>query len=222
MRGALAFGSLAMLAMAVPVLAQSAPQPAPAQSAAPAPSGPDFLTRPFGAMRPLSSGIRLSGAPVQGALLRGTAPKGVTALDLDGVKVPVAPDGAFLLGFNRDAPHLGVLTVTFADGQVVTEPLTVEPRAWRREFVAVAARGGVPSEAFMARRKPELEMIEAARARQSDSAGWRQQFIWPATGRVSSRLRPTARSCSASTATRRHRDEFSPRRRRSRSKATCS
>lgn len=185
MRGALAFAGVLVLAAAAPLLAQVQPSSAPAQSAAPAPSGPDFLTRPFGAMRPLPSGIKLSGAPIQGALLRGTAPRGVTALDLDGVMVPVAPDGAFLLGFNRDAPPLGVLTVTFADGQVVTEPLTVEPRAWRREFVAVAARGGVPSEAFMARRKPELEMIAAARARQSDSAGWRQQFIWPATGRVS-------------------------------------
>lgn len=185
MRGALTFAGVLVLAAAAPLLAQVQPSSAPAQSAAPASSGPDFLTRPFGAMRPLPSGIKLSGAPIQGALLRGTAPRGVTALDLDGVKVPVAPDGAFLLGFNRDAPPLGVLTVTFADGQVVTEPLTVEPRAWRREFVAVAARGGVPSEAFMARRKPELEMIEAARARQSDSAGWRQQFIWPAKGRVS-------------------------------------
>lgn len=185
MRGALTFAGVLVLAAAAQLLAQVQPSSARAQSAAPAPSSPDFLTRPFGAMRPLPSGIKLSGAPIQGALLRGTAPRGVTALDLDGVKVPVAPDGAFLLGFNRDAPPLGVLTVTFADGQVVTEPLTVEPRAWRREFVAVAARGGVPSEAFMARRKPELEMIAAARARQSDSAGWRQQFIWPATGRVS-------------------------------------
>jgi murein DD-endopeptidase MepM/ murein hydrolase activator NlpD len=148
-------------------------------------TGPDFLARPFGAVRPLSSGIRLSGLPVQGALLRGTVPSGVVALDLDGVEVPVAEDGQFLLGFNRDAPALGVLTVRFADGEVVTEPLSVEPRSWRREFIAVAARGGVPSEAFMARRRPELEMIAAARLRTSDSAGWRQPFIWPASGRIS-------------------------------------
>lgn len=185
MRGALTFAGVFVLATAAPLPAQTQSSSAPAQSVAPAPNGPDFLTRPFGAMRPLASGIRLSGAPVQGALLRGTAPKGVTALDLDGVRVPVAPDGAFLLGFNRDAPPLGVLTVTFADGQTAEEPLAVAPREWRREFVAVAARGGVPSEAFLARRKPELEMIEAARARQSDSAGWRQSFIWPARGRVS-------------------------------------
>ncbi|MDM7955536.1 M23 family metallopeptidase [Blastomonas sp.] len=148
-------------------------------------SGPDFLARPFGAVRPLSSGIRLSGPPVQGALLRGKVPTGVVALDLDGVKVPLAEDGEFLLGFHRDAPTLGVLTVNFADGTVMAEPLAIEPRSWRREFIAIAARGGVPSEAFMARRKPELEMIAAARLRASDSTGWRQPFIWPATGRVS-------------------------------------
>lgn len=177
--------SLILATLAGPALAQSQPIANPPQPAAPQTSGPDFLTRPFGAVRPLTSGVRLSGAPVQGALLRGTVPKGVTGLDLDGVKVPVAADGAFLLGFNRDAAPLGVLTVSFANGDVVPEPLTVEPRAWRREFIAIAARGGAPSEAFMARRKPELEMIEAARLRSSDSQGWRQPFIWPAKGRVS-------------------------------------
>lgn len=159
------------------------PQSAPAEAAQT--QGPDFLSKPFGAARPLPSGIRLSGQPVQGALLRGTVPRGVVALDLDGIKVPVAEDGEFLLGFHRDAPALGVLTVSFADGQVVSEPLAVEPRSWRREFVAVAARGGVPSAAFMARRAPELELIAAARLRTSDSIGWRQPFIWPASGRIS-------------------------------------
>lgn len=165
--------------------AQNVPVARDAQPATPQPTGPDFLTRPFGGARPLASGVRLNGTPMQGALLRGTAPKGVVGLDLDGVKVPLAEDGAFLLGFNRDAAALGVLTVSFADGQVASEPLSIEPRSWRREFIAVAARGGVPSEAFMARRKPELEAIEAARLRKSDSPGWRQPFIWPATGRVS-------------------------------------
>lgn len=176
---------LATAAIAAPLLAQATPAAAPAQTASSQADAPDFLKRPFGAMRPLASGIRLDGAPSQGALLRGTAPRGVTGLDLDGVKVPVAEDGAFLLGFNRDAPALGVLTVTFADGEVISEPLAIEPRSWRVEYVAVAARGGVPSEAFMARRKPELDMIAAARLRGSDSLGWRQPFIWPAQGRIS-------------------------------------
>lgn len=177
--------ALIVASLAAAVYAQTPPVAERAQTAAQQESGPDFLSRPFGAVRPLSSGIRLSGVPMQGALLRGTAPQDIVGLDLDGVKVPLAEDGAFLLGFNRDAAALGVLTVTFADGTVEAEPLAIEPQSWRREFVAVAARGGVPSEAFMARRKPELELIAAARLRSYDSGGWRQQFIWPATGRVS-------------------------------------
>jgi murein DD-endopeptidase MepM/ murein hydrolase activator NlpD len=176
---------LILAGLAGSAAAQNVPVARDAQPATPQPNGPDFLMRPFGGARPLASGVRLNGTPMQGALLRGTAPKGVVGLDLDGVKVPLAEDGAFLLGFNRDAAALGVLTVSFADGQVASEPLSIEPRSWRREFIAVAARGGVPSEAFMARRKPELEAIEAARLRSSDSPGWRQPFIWPATGRVS-------------------------------------
>ncbi|MFN3818097.1 M23 family metallopeptidase [Blastomonas sp.] len=177
--------ALIVASLAAAAYAQTPPVAERAQAAAQQESGPDFLSRPFGAVRPLSSGIRLSGVPMQGALLRGTAPQDIVGLDLDGVKVPLAEDGAFLLGFNRDAAALGVLTVTFADGTVAAEPLAIEPQSWRREFVAVAARGGVPSEAFMARRKPELELIAAARLRSYDSGGWRQQFIWPATGRVS-------------------------------------
>lgn len=183
-RGPLLAGMAAVM-LAGPVTAQTTPAKAPAQTGASQANGPDFLKRPFGSVRPLASGIRLEGAPSQGALLRGTAPRNVTGLDLDGVKVPIAEDGAFLLGFHRDAPPLGVLTVSFGDGEVVTEPLAIEPRSWRVEYVAVAARGGVPSEAFMARRKPELEMIAAARLRGSDSSGWRQPFIWPAQGRIS-------------------------------------
>ncbi|GGB58763.1 M23 family metallopeptidase [Blastomonas aquatica] len=177
--------SLILANLAGPALAQNTPAAQEVQPVIQQGDGPDFLTRPFGAVRPLQSGIRLNAAPMQGALLRGTAPKGVVGLDLDGVKVPLAEDGAFVIGFNRDAAALGVLTVSFADGEVATEPLAIEPRSWRREFIAVAARGGMPSEAFMARRRPELEMIAAARLRNSDSPGWRQPFIWPAKGRVS-------------------------------------
>ena len=40
----------------------------------------------------------------------------------------------------------------------------------------------------MALRRPELARIEAARARNSASDGWRQSFIWPVEGRISGRF----------------------------------
>ena len=46
----------------------------------------------------------------------------------------------------------------------------------------------VPTPEFTARRQPELARIAAARRVETGSAGWRQDFIWPATGRISGRF----------------------------------
>ena len=40
----------------------------------------------------------------------------------------------------------------------------------------------------MERRRPELERIAAARAAEAESKGWRQDFVWPVTGRISGRF----------------------------------
>ena len=49
--------------------------------------------------------FRLSGPARQGALLRGTAPPGTVALDMNGRPVPLGQDGRFILGFDRDGPY---------------------------------------------------------------------------------------------------------------------
>jgi len=46
----------------------------------------------------------------------------------------------------------------------------------------------VPSEEFARRRAIELERINAARRIASGSQGWRQDFVWPAKGRISGRF----------------------------------
>lgn len=127
----------------------------------------------------------LSGDAVQGGWLRGTAPAGTARLMLDETPVPLADDGAFLVAFDRDAAAGARLSATLADGRKVDHPLTVAPRAWRLEHVNIARRPGGASEAFLQRRRPELARIAAARALQTDAAGWRQDFIWPVRGRIS-------------------------------------
>ncbi|MEZ5710061.1 MAG: M23 family metallopeptidase [Blastomonas sp.] len=140
---------------------------------------------PFGKVRPLASGIVFDEPPIQGGVIRGIAPDGVTSLSLDGEPVDIMPDRAFIIAFNRDAPRRAVLSVGRADGSQAEETLDVSPREWRIERVNVAMRGSTPSEAYMALRRPELEQIGLARAIRSDSQGWRQQFIWPVKGRIS-------------------------------------
>ena len=150
----------------------ASPQPAPAPAyKPPVPAGPADFT--------------VSGEATQGGWLRGTVPGGTVRLTLDGVAVPVAPDGSFFVAFDRDAGGSAVLAAALQGGRRVERQLTVSPRAWRIERINAARTPGGPTEAFMKIREPELARINAARAVNADSDGWRQRFIWPAKGRIS-------------------------------------
>ena len=132
------------------------------------------------------SDIALAGEITQGGWARGTVPAGTAALTLDGKPVPVAPDGAFFVAFDRDSGRQARLEARLADGGAVIRALTISPRAWRIEHIPIGPRPGTPpSEAFRIRREAELRQIKAARAIETGSQGWRQRFIWPAKGRVS-------------------------------------
>jgi hypothetical protein len=128
------------------------------------------------------NGFRLDGALVQGALVRGAAPPGTAALTLDGAPIPMAEDGRFLLGFDRDATPVHLLVAHFPDGRKVGRTLDVGPRAWRIERVGMARPTGGPTPEYAALREREQQRIGAARAQRSSTSGWTQRFIWPARG----------------------------------------
>ena len=177
MRPALAALALLAVCAAGPATSQSAAAPV---SAVPAPAVPAAF---------VPAGFVYAGEPTQGGWLRGTVPRGTVAIGLDGAPVEFAADGHFLIGFDRDAGPSAMLIATLGDGRIVTAPLTIAPRAWRIEHVAVGARpGAVPSEEYVRRRAIELERINAARRIVSGSHGWRQDFVWPAKGRISGRF----------------------------------
>lgn len=157
-------------------VAATAPAPAPtrvAEAPAPAPAPP-----------PIRGDIVLDGTPQQGSVLLGFVPQGVTGLTLNGAPVPLAPDGRFVIGFDRDAPPEAELVATHPGG-VLRRRLAVAPRGWRIERVDVPKRPSVPNEDYERLRAPELARIVAARAVNAASDGWRQRFQWPATGRIS-------------------------------------
>ncbi|MDG6079474.1 M23 family metallopeptidase [Erythrobacter litoralis] len=124
----------------------------------------------------------------QGGWIRGQAPGGAVSAKLGDTALMLDKDGRFFAGFDRDAGPAATLTATLADGRLITSPLKVAPRDWNIERVNVARRSGGPSEAFMQRRRPELEAIYAAREIETDSTGWSQAFKWPVTGRISGRF----------------------------------
>ena len=124
----------------------------------------------------------------QGALVRGNAPEGSVALTLDGREVPLAPDGRFLLGFDRDSPATRRLVARRADGSQVARQLSVAPRAWRIERVGLLRPSRGPTPEFRRLRDRELARIVAARTRNAPGGGWAQRFIWPARGRITGRF----------------------------------
>ncbi len=126
-----------------------------------------------------------TGQEIQGGVMLGDAPAGTQSLSFDGQPVPVDEDGKFIIAFNRDAGQSAQMVATLENGQTVKKFFSIAPRKWKIEHVNVAKRSGGPSSAFMARRRPELARINAARQVKSDSTGWRQTFIWPAKGRIS-------------------------------------
>jgi len=129
-----------------------------------------------------------AGELTQGGWIRGKAPSGAVSATLGETPVKLDAQGRFFAAFDRDAGTSEMLVATMADGSIVTEELAVSPRDWEIERVNVARRAGGSSESFMRRRQPELDAIWDARTADSPVDGWKEDFIWPLTGRISGRF----------------------------------
>jgi murein DD-endopeptidase MepM/ murein hydrolase activator NlpD len=176
-----ALGGLAACSTVVPqpestavVQPVATPRPAPAPAPKPMPTGPTTFT--------------YSGELTQGGWLRGQAPAGTVSARLGEQALTLDPEGRFFAAFDRDAGPEARLVARLADGRTVESPLRISPRAWQIENINAARTPGGPSEAFMQRRRPELARIAAARAKDHDVEGWRQDFVWPVKGRISGRF----------------------------------
>ncbi|WFL79024.1 M23 family metallopeptidase [Altererythrobacter arenosus] len=128
------------------------------------------------------------GELTQGGWIRGQAPAGTEEALLNGTPLALDDKGRFFAAFDRDAGSEAVLRAQIAGGREDLVTVAITPRAWNIEHINVARRPSGPSEAFLARRRPELAAIGAARAKQTAAEGWRQDFIWPVKGRVSGRF----------------------------------
>lgn len=155
-----------------PVRTVATPTSAPAPEAAP--------------VRP--STFTFAGELEQGGWIRGTVPGGTVEAMLGTEKLAFDAQGRFFAAFDRDAPASTRLVARLADGQTITSLLAIAPRDWDIEHVDAALRPGGSSEAFRRRRQPELDAIWNARLKETGAQGWRQDFIWPVSGRISGRF----------------------------------
>lgn len=177
------------LVAAVSCTANPAPsaQPLPAVQPLPAPV-PAAVASSAAAPAPIAkrTAFFLRDDAVQGGVVIGQAPDGAIGVTLNGAAIPLGSDGFFLIAFDRDAENSASLVAKLADGKTVEQYLPVKPGSWKIEQVKANPTGGAKTSAeFQARRGPELAQINAARAGGTDSAGWRQDFIWPVNGRIS-------------------------------------
>ena len=141
--------------------------------------------------RPTPSGpttFIYSGELTQGGWIRGQAPAGTVSARLDDQARALDAAGRFFAAFDRDAGATAMLVARLADGRTIESPLAISPRAWDIERVDLARMQGKTTEEFWRVREPELARIEAARARDHDVGGWRQDFVWPVKGRISGRF----------------------------------
>ncbi len=123
----------------------------------------------------------------QGGLLRGFAGCGAV-VRFNGVPIAVGSDGRFIAGLDRDALAEALLEFVLRDGETVPLPVRVTPRRWRLQRVNVARSLPREGDASWTRREAEVLRSQAAREQRTDAQGWRQDFIWPARGRISGRF----------------------------------
>ncbi|WP_241765908.1 M23 family metallopeptidase [Erythrobacter longus] len=129
-----------------------------------------------------------SGELTQGGFIRGFVPDGAVSASLGDQAIEIGEDGSFFAAFDRDAESTVTLSARLESGQIHGETLSVSSRDWQIERVNVPKRELRDPEAYWKQREPEYNAIVAARARKTDAQGWKQDFIWPVTGRISGRF----------------------------------
>lgn len=129
----------------------------------------------------------LRGELAQCGLVLGHVSAG-TRVKLDGESVPVADDGRFLLGFDRDAEPTARLLLSYPDGRRSEHTLAVRQRDWDIQRIdGLPDRQVTPPPEVLDRIRRESEQMQSARdsVRETPVLYSDMDFAWPLTGRIS-------------------------------------
>ncbi|MBO9713134.1 M23 family metallopeptidase [Sphingomonas sp.] len=140
---------------------------------------------PRQAQQRTASGFSFTGPMIQGGMVIGTAPRGTGMVAFNGASIPITPDGRFVIAFDRDAGPTAELVATLGNGTQRRETLTIAKRAWDISRLDTLPKVPVPQAQYDKVRPGEVALINAARGMQTDAQGWKQSFLWPVTGRIS-------------------------------------
>lgn len=127
----------------------------------------------------------LKGDFAQGGMVIGkTSPK--TKVYFGGKELKVTENGYFVFGFHRDYEKTTELVLK-RNGKVEKQPLAIRQREYNIERIDGLPPGKINpmKPETLARIKKEGAMVGAARAKTSELLAFKQDFIWPAKGRIS-------------------------------------
>ncbi|MFV0542839.1 MAG: peptidoglycan DD-metalloendopeptidase family protein [Marinicella pacifica] len=128
--------------------------------------------------------LTIQGEPVQGALLIAQTNADAKVI-IDGETVKTDPEGYFMFGFGRFDTEPKTITVTYQE-QTHQKTIPVTTRNFPEERIdGLPADKVNPPASFWKRIKKEQAQVKQARAVWSEQRHYLQDFIWPATGRVS-------------------------------------
>lgn len=134
---------------------------------------------------PAAADTVLEGAFEQGGLVLGRTDPG-NAVALDGKALRVAPDGAFVFGFGRDAPGTALLAVRTPDGRSEERVLEVRRRDWPVQRIEGLPQEKVtPDPTQVERIRAEAALVAERRRLDSPLPHFHDGFAAPAEGRVS-------------------------------------
>jgi murein DD-endopeptidase MepM/ murein hydrolase activator NlpD len=134
------------------------------------------------------SRLALEGAAVQGGLIRAKLNGKLKRMEFPGHKAIVSEEGEFLVAFNRDAAPQHKLTISLDDGSVLEHVFEVEQRTYETDKI-----DGLPDSMVNLDPKTRVELaktedqLEKLRNGYNKKPCYRDGFIWPAHGKITSR-----------------------------------
>lgn len=133
---------------------------------------------------PLSA-AELCGKAAQGEILVGRAP-GMKLAVYNDQKIPVAPDGTFLLAVGRDDKPYQKLALIAPDNRVSAHSLQIAPTKWDIQNIkGIPPRKVTPSDSDLRDIEKEQKLIRTALLDITPLPYWSEGFIMPVKGRIS-------------------------------------
>ena len=129
--------------------------------------------------------LDLNKTPEQGGLVLGTVTPG-TQLELNGKAIRITPTGQFAIGFDRDAKPTAALVEITPKGQRTVHTLQIGQRQYAIQNVTGVPQQTVePPPEQLQRILEEKQLVDAARAINSDRLDFLIPMQWPLLGPIS-------------------------------------